>query len=286
MPSRALIKPSPCAAGSSKQTLARGYIIHVRAAAYTPAPAPLPSGSLRTPASDRGSWMLFLFFHPLSWIAGEAGGRKEGGGGEALPFPTMQREMEMVDVDLTAGDDIVLESLPAQVPLSSPALGPPITSSLFTCESNRDAEGAHQGRVNFRAICGAAGKELGPPVIELDAISKVYTLPGRDEEVAALRSISMKVPALPPPHRLWTSFLSLASERASSQSSRAGVERGVPDPERRVCAAPRALGRRQDDAAEYHWLHRRSLFRHNPPLWRRLKCLQHSFVKCFLQRND
>jgi len=95
--------------------------------------------------------------------AGEAGGRKEGGGGEALPFPTMQREMEMVDVDLTAGDDIVLESLPAQ------------------------------GRVNFRAICGAAGKELGPPVIELDAISKVYTLPGRDEEVAALRSISMKV---------------------------------------------------------------------------------------------
>ena len=287
MPSRALIKPSPCAAGSSKQTLARGYIIHVRAAAYTPAPAPLPSGSIRTPASDRGSWMLFLFGIIQAMDCGRSSReeRREGEG-RPLPCPTMQREMEMVDVDLTAGDDIVLESLPAQVPLSSPALGPPITSSLFTCESNRDAEGAHQGRVNFRAICGAAGKELGPPVIELDAISKVYTLPGRDEEVAALRSISMKVPALPPPHRLWTSFLSLASERASSQSSRAGVERGVPDPERRVCAAPRALGRRQDDAAEYHWLHRRSLFRHNPPLWRRLKCLQHSFVKCFLQRND
>jgi hypothetical protein len=47
------------------------------------------------------------------------------------------------------------------------------------------------GRLNFRAICGAGGKELGPPLIELDNISKVYTLPGRDEEVCALRSITM-----------------------------------------------------------------------------------------------
>ena len=47
------------------------------------------------------------------------------------------------------------------------------------------------GRLNFRAICGAGGKELGPPLIELDNISKVYTLSGRDEEVCALRSITM-----------------------------------------------------------------------------------------------
>jgi hypothetical protein len=55
----------------------------------------------------------------------------------------MQREIEMFEVNLTAGDDVVLEALPAQ------------------------------GRVNFRAISGAGGKELGPPLIELDSIRKV-----------------------------------------------------------------------------------------------------------------
>jgi putative ABC transport system ATP-binding protein len=67
------------------------------------------------------------------------------------------------ELDLNAGEAVVLEALPAR------------------------------GRVNFRTICGAGGKELGEPMIELDDIAKRYTLPGRDEEVTALRSISMKV---------------------------------------------------------------------------------------------
>jgi hypothetical protein len=69
----------------------------------------------------------------------------------------------MQEVHLNADDDVVLEALPAQ------------------------------GRLNFRAICGASGKELGPPLIELDGITKKYTLPGREEEVCALREITMKV---------------------------------------------------------------------------------------------
>jgi len=76
----------------------------------------------------------------------------------------MQGETAMQELDLNfdAAENLVLEALPAQ------------------------------GRLNLRAVSGAGGKELGPPLIELDAVSKMYKLPGRDEEVAALQSITMK----------------------------------------------------------------------------------------------
>jgi hypothetical protein len=55
----------------------------------------------------------------------------------------MEHETSMEELCLDASDHVELEALP-------------------------DA-----GRVHFRAICGAGGKELGEPLIELDAITKV-----------------------------------------------------------------------------------------------------------------
>lgn len=80
-------------------------------------------------------------------------------------FVALFRSLKLCEqeLDLNAGEAVVLETLPAR------------------------------GRVNFRTVCGAGGKELGAPLIELDDIAKRYTLPGREEEVTALRSITMKV---------------------------------------------------------------------------------------------
>ncbi len=55
----------------------------------------------------------------------------------------MQHETSMEELCLDASDHVELEALP------------------------------NSGRVHFRAICGAGGKELGEPLIELDAVTKV-----------------------------------------------------------------------------------------------------------------